>query len=183
MWFSCVTCDKRACPRPPLYLKEMNDDGGLKFGNRDCDVGLWGDGTARNIHSQLGSIRENGITIGFVDTAYGEESFEVLRATLEDGVVVSPAEAVVQITNDLRGCARRFKSISFVDTKGANFPGHTFEYTVITKFNKVCVSMCVCLCGEGGSGAGVGKLESTTHTHTHTHTTHQLSFIFFFLFF
>ena len=54
--------------------------GELRVGDRDCDVGVWGDGTARNIRPRLGFVFENGISLSFIDTAVGEMSFEVQRS-------------------------------------------------------------------------------------------------------
>ena len=86
------------------------------------------------IKAKLGKITENGIGISFTDTAVGEESFEFLRTEVVNGKDKGDPEAVVQISNDLRGCGRRFNSISFTDSKGAYIVGSTFRYEVLTKF-------------------------------------------------
>ena len=43
---------------------------------------------------------------------------------------------MVSIPTDLRGCARRFKSITFTDVEGAQNPGTRYRYTIVTKFVK-----------------------------------------------
>ena len=70
----------------------MSAYGQYVVGNRDCDIGVWGDGTAYHVAPHLGSITANGIQLSFTDTGTGEKDFEVLRTEIVDGILTGKGE-------------------------------------------------------------------------------------------
>ena len=95
-----------------------------------CAGGMFYDGAAIDVRI---SIEMVGVLFSFRDTAWSENAFEIERKRAGAGFENDEFETIILVDSDLKGCAARFNSITYVDRDAALEPGAEWQYRISTK--------------------------------------------------
>ena len=102
---------------------------GLETQEPVCTSALYYDGTAIDIQASMDMA---GVVFAFRDTNWQESSFEIERRSPSlDGA--STFDTVVLVEGDLKGCAAKFSSITYMDRDASYTPYKEWLYRITTK--------------------------------------------------
>ena len=122
----------RAAPASRRFACVQNKQSHNTGGEHEfaCAGGMFYDGAAIDVRV---SIEMVGVLFSFRDTAWSENAFEIERKRAGAGFENDEFETIILVDSDLKGCAARFNSITYVDRDAALEPGAEWQYRISTK--------------------------------------------------